>query len=231
MVSETRNLPAFSAHWINLHRSRGPHPKEISSETDSTPPSRRRQAENPTAARPPGHGSLARSGPHRPQHPLRGRHQDPSDRLRRHRCHPSAGPQARPRRGHRRPTAPAQVPLPLPRVRPRPQLRLQRAVQRHLPPRHRTAPQRRGLPRRPGRRPHPRSHHRRRLLPPLHARRRRDPSGRLRSDTRLKVWAEQPADFFDQAIIDIDGTLVATTGVLQAGHGHRLQRHLGLSSA
>ena len=50
-------------------------------------------------------------------------------------------------------------------------------------------------------------------------------------DTRLQVWAEQPDAFFDQAILDMDGTLVETTGAVQAGHGHRLRRHLGLSPA
>ena len=36
-------------------------------------------------------------------------------------------------------------------------------------------------------------------------------------DTRKKVWAEQPAEFFAQASIDVDGTLVATTGQCKAG--------------
>ena len=27
---------------------------------------------------------------------------------------------------------------------------------------------------------------------------------------RLRVWAKQPAEFFDEAILDADGTLVAT---------------------
>jgi len=36
-------------------------------------------------------------------------------------------------------------------------------------------------------------------------------------DTRLRAWAEQPDDFFDQAEIDMDGTLVATDG--QCKHG------------
>ena len=31
-------------------------------------------------------------------------------------------------------------------------------------------------------------------------------------DVRLGVWAEQPADFFDQARLDMDGFLVETTG-------------------
>ena len=36
-------------------------------------------------------------------------------------------------------------------------------------------------------------------------------------DTRLKVWAEQPDAFFDQAILDMDGTLVSTTGACKQG--------------
>jgi hypothetical protein len=36
-------------------------------------------------------------------------------------------------------------------------------------------------------------------------------------DTRLKVWAEQPAAFFEQATIDMDGTLVETTGECKQG--------------
>lgn len=36
-------------------------------------------------------------------------------------------------------------------------------------------------------------------------------------DTRLEVWRRQPAEFFDQAVIDVDGTLVPTTGECKAG--------------
>jgi len=36
-------------------------------------------------------------------------------------------------------------------------------------------------------------------------------------ETRLKAWAEQPEEFFTRAIIDMDGTLVETTG--QCKHG------------
>ena len=36
-------------------------------------------------------------------------------------------------------------------------------------------------------------------------------------ETRLKVWAQQPAAFFEQAIIDADGTLVGTTGSCKKG--------------
>ena len=34
---------------------------------------------------------------------------------------------------------------------------------------------------------------------------------------RRKVWAEQPASFFDRATLDMDGTLVATTGACKDG--------------
>ena len=87
---------------------------------------------------------------------------------RRHRRHSCPGPtlgliEAIDRRLHL-----LKIPPALPRVRPRSHHRLQHPVWRDLPARHRTAPQRRGLPRRPGRPPHPRPHHGRRLLPPLH---------------------------------------------------------------
>ncbi len=36
-------------------------------------------------------------------------------------------------------------------------------------------------------------------------------------DVRLGVWAKQPADFFRQARLDMDGTLVATTGQCKRG--------------
>jgi Transposase DDE domain group 1 len=36
-------------------------------------------------------------------------------------------------------------------------------------------------------------------------------------ETRLKVWAEQPDDFLDQAILDMDGMLVGTTGACKQG--------------
>jgi hypothetical protein len=37
------------------------------------------------------------------------------------------------------------------------------------------------------------------------------------NDTRLRAWASQPRAFFDQAVIDMDGTLVATTGSCKRG--------------
>jgi hypothetical protein len=39
----------------------------------------------------------------------------------------------------------------------------------------------------------------------------------LVDDVRIQVWARQPANFFDQATIDMDGTLVATTGECKQG--------------
>jgi hypothetical protein len=36
-------------------------------------------------------------------------------------------------------------------------------------------------------------------------------------DTRLAVWARQPDAFFDRAQIDVDGTLVGTTGACKQG--------------
>src|SRR5262245_54702925 len=39
----------------------------------------------------------------------------------------------------------------------------------------------------------------------------------LIDDTRLHAWASQPADFFEQAIIDMDGTLTATDGECKQG--------------
>jgi hypothetical protein len=36
-------------------------------------------------------------------------------------------------------------------------------------------------------------------------------------DVRIRVWAEQPEAFFDQATIDMDGTLVETTGECKQG--------------
>ena len=36
-------------------------------------------------------------------------------------------------------------------------------------------------------------------------------------NVRIKVWAKQPANFFEQATIDMDGTMVATTGECKRG--------------
>ena len=37
------------------------------------------------------------------------------------------------------------------------------------------------------------------------------------NDVRVKVWREQPASFFEEAIIDADGTLIPTTGECKEG--------------
>ena len=37
------------------------------------------------------------------------------------------------------------------------------------------------------------------------------------NQTRLKVWKQQPAEFFSQAVIDADGTIAPTTGECKAG--------------
>ena len=37
------------------------------------------------------------------------------------------------------------------------------------------------------------------------------------NETRLKVWAQQPDEFFDEARIDMDGTMVPTTGECKEG--------------
>lgn len=37
------------------------------------------------------------------------------------------------------------------------------------------------------------------------------------NQTRLKVWRQQPADFFEQAVIDADGTMVETAGQTKQG--------------
>ena len=50
------------------------------------------------------------------------------------------------------------------------------------------------------------------------------------NETRLRVWSQQPREFFEEAILDVDGTLVGHRRRVQAGRRHRLQRHLGLSS-
>ena len=47
--------------------------------------------------------------------------------------------------------------------------------------------------------------------------------------TRLKLWRQQPPEFFDEAVLDVDGTLVATGACCKQGvgiaydWGHRLR--------
>jgi hypothetical protein len=40
---------------------------------------------------------------------------------------------------------------------------------------------------------------------------------RVFNDTRIAVWRQQPAQFFDEAILDADGTMVETTGECKQG--------------
>ena len=37
------------------------------------------------------------------------------------------------------------------------------------------------------------------------------------NETRLRVWAKQPASFFEEAVVDVDGTLAETTGECKEG--------------
>lgn len=39
------------------------------------------------------------------------------------------------------------------------------------------------------------------------------------NETRMRVWSRQPAGFFDQAVLDVDGTLVATDAECKEGVG------------
>ena len=48
---------------------------------------------------------------------------------------------------------------------------------------------------------------------------------------RFGVWRQQPTAFFDEAIIEADGTRPAPPTQLQGGDRHQLQRPVGLSSA
>jgi hypothetical protein len=43
------------------------------------------------------------------------------------------------------------------------------------------------------------------------------PRGPNKLNCNSKVWAEQPAAFFDEARIDMDGTLVSTSGKRKEG--------------
>ena len=49
------------------------------------------------------------------------------------------------------------------------------------------------------------------------------------NDARLRVWAQQPDEFFEEAFIDADGTHGPDRCRVQARRRHRLQRRLGLS--
>ena len=51
------------------------------------------------------------------------------------------------------------------------------------------------------------------------------------NDARLCVWKAQPSRFRAQAVIDVDGTIVPTTGKKKEGCGLRVQRDLWVWSA
>ena len=59
--------------------------------------------------------------------------------------------------------------------------------------------------------------HGRRLLPSLRPLRHPLPCRRRFNDARLKVWRQQPEAFFDEAIIEADGTMVETDGECKQG--------------
>ena len=48
-------------------------------------------------------------------------------------------------------------------------------------------------------------------------------------EPRLKVWRQQPDAFFDQAIIEADGTMVETTGEKKQGIGMNYKGQWALS--
>ena len=85
-------------------------------------------------------------------------------------------------RRHRPGPPPPEAAPALLRERPRPEHRLQPPGRRQPAGAPRSPPQRRGLPRRPRGRTHPRPDHRRGLLPPLHRSRRRAVDGHLQRD-------------------------------------------------
>ena len=122
----------------------------------------------------------------------------------------------------------AQGPPPLPRVRPRVEHRLQRAVRRHALGGHRDSPNRRGVLGRPGDAVAARPHHRGRLLPPLRRGLDHGPPG-----------GDQPGSA--EGVVPAAGLILLPDRpdrrgrldrghrrAVQAGHGHLLQRHLGL---
>ena len=37
------------------------------------------------------------------------------------------------------------------------------------------------------------------------------------NETRMKVWRQQPDEFFDEAVLEADGTMVKTTGECKQG--------------
>ena len=74
--------------------------------------------------------------------------------------------------------------------------------------------------------------HGRRFLPTLPGRRMSIRcSGRLQRRAQERLGSVNRRRSSSQARIDVDGTMVETDRRMQRGHGHLLQRHLGLSSA
>ena len=162
-------------------------------------------------------GRLRAADADRRQHPVRVGRADARHGLRRHRRDRAAGPRTRSGRSDRPPLASVEDSPALSRERPRAQPRLQRPVRRHLPGRSSNC-----------------AATTKSILDALGARRIPDPTTAgdfcrrfsridvrtlldVFNDTRHKVWAEQPAEFFDEASIDMDGTLVATDGRVQSG--------------
>ena len=54
---------------------------------------------------------------------------------------------------------------------------------------------------------------------------------RLTNESRLDVWKHQPDEFFDEAVIDADGTLVPTSGECKEGMDISFKGRLGLPPA
>ena len=128
----------------------------------------RAEAEGPRPHRESARARTRHAHDDRHQHPLRTGRSRPGPQCRRHRRHAPAGSARSGSIQRHRPQPPSpQAASALPRIRPRPEHRLQHPRRRQADRTPRTAAQRRGLPRCPGSRTHPRPHHRRRLLPPL----------------------------------------------------------------
>ena len=73
------------------------------------------------------------------------------------------------------------------------------------------------LPGRARSRTNPGPDHRRGLLPPLHLGGRCPDLMIAINDSRLRVWAQQPQEFLDEAIIDADGTITQTDAECKQG--------------
>ena len=120
--------------------------------------------------------------------------------------------------------------LPYSRERPRPEHRLQPPGRRQPPGAPRSPAQRRGLPRRPRGRTHPRPHHRRGLLPPLHRGRRRAADGHLQRDPAAGLEAAARR-LLRRGVHRRRRHARPHRRLVQAGRGHRLRRDVGLPPA